>query len=240
VTNKSAANISAPAPSSTISLSRSGFSRSALCIALLLLGSTVVLGLALTRCPPVGGRIGWGFRPINTTENCPRTTLSGQAPLKNFVRRLVWRVNRSLELSTDWPIAFRNTVQNGSLRKPLFIWTRIMVMKPAATVGNKKNREFDPKTFLATIGAGRKIVTVPKKQTIYAQGALRTSTFAPLERWGPTCYWNRQRLKASCSGTRARHRTLATKGQINRCSSISFLARSMSTCCLAANSVLIR
>ena len=55
-----------------------------------------------------------------------------------------------------------------------------MVMKPAATVGNKKNREFDPKTFLATIGAGRKIVTVPKKQTIYAQGALRTSTFPPL------------------------------------------------------------
>jgi hypothetical protein len=39
-------------------------------------------------------------------------------------------------------------------------------MKPAATVG--KNREFDPKTFLATIGAGRKIMTVPKKQTIYA------------------------------------------------------------------------
>ena len=34
----------------------------------------------------------------------------------------------------------------------------------------KKNREFDPKTFLATIGVGRKLLTVPAKQTIFAQG----------------------------------------------------------------------
>jgi len=52
-----------------------------------------------------------------------------------------------------------------------------MVMKPAATVGTKKNREFDPKTFLATIGAGREIVTVPKKQTIYAQGVMADAVF---------------------------------------------------------------
>ena len=32
----------------------------------------------------------------------------------------------------------------------------------------KKNREFDPNTFLATIGDGRKMVTVLKKQTIFA------------------------------------------------------------------------
>jgi CRP/FNR family cyclic AMP-dependent transcriptional regulator len=52
-----------------------------------------------------------------------------------------------------------------------------MVMKPAATVGTKKNREFDPKTFLATIGAGRKLVTVPEKQTIYAQGVMADAVF---------------------------------------------------------------
>ena len=40
----------------------------------------------------------------------------------------------------------------------------------SAAVANRKNREFDPDTFLATIGEGRKIVTVPKKQTIFAQG----------------------------------------------------------------------
>jgi len=34
----------------------------------------------------------------------------------------------------------------------------------------KKNREFDPNTFLATIGDGRKMVTVSKKQTIFVQG----------------------------------------------------------------------
>ena len=34
----------------------------------------------------------------------------------------------------------------------------------------KKNGGFDPDTFLATIGDGRKILTVPKKQVVFAQG----------------------------------------------------------------------
>jgi len=34
----------------------------------------------------------------------------------------------------------------------------------------KKIREFDPDTFLATIGDGKRMVAVPKKQTIFAQG----------------------------------------------------------------------
>jgi len=36
--------------------------------------------------------------------------------------------------------------------------------------GAKKSREFDPNTFFATIGDGRRMVAVPKKQTIFAQG----------------------------------------------------------------------
>ena len=40
-----------------------------------------------------------------------------------------------------------------------------------STIATKKKRDFDPKRFLATIGEGRRIVLVPKKQTIYAQGA---------------------------------------------------------------------
>ena len=43
-------------------------------------------------------------------------------------------------------------------------------MSPGSTVGIKKKREFDPKTFLATIGAGRTHLTVRGKQTIFAQG----------------------------------------------------------------------
>ncbi len=35
---------------------------------------------------------------------------------------------------------------------------------------SKRLLEFDPKTFLATIGVGRKLLTVPKKQTIFTQG----------------------------------------------------------------------
>jgi CRP/FNR family cyclic AMP-dependent transcriptional regulator len=34
----------------------------------------------------------------------------------------------------------------------------------------KKNREFDPNTFLATIGEGRRMVVVSKKQTVFVQG----------------------------------------------------------------------
>ncbi len=48
------------------------------------------------------------------------------------------------------------------------IETILSVMGVAITI--KKNREFDPKTFLATIGTGRKVVLVPGKQTIFTQG----------------------------------------------------------------------
>ena len=40
--------------------------------------------------------------------------------------------------------------------------------EPAAAA--KKNGGFDPDTFLATIGDGRKILSIPKKQVIFAQG----------------------------------------------------------------------
>jgi len=40
----------------------------------------------------------------------------------------------------------------------------------SAAVVNRKKREFDPNTFLATIGDGRKNLAVARKQTIFAQG----------------------------------------------------------------------
>jgi CRP-like cAMP-binding protein len=41
----------------------------------------------------------------------------------------------------------------------------------------KKRRDFDPHAFLATIGEGRKIVTFPAKQTIFAQGDPTDAVF---------------------------------------------------------------
>jgi CRP/FNR family transcriptional regulator, cyclic AMP receptor protein len=41
----------------------------------------------------------------------------------------------------------------------------------------KKRRDFDPHAFLATIGKGRKIVSFPKKQTIFTQGDPADSVF---------------------------------------------------------------
>src|SRR6185436_16394422 len=49
-------------------------------------------------------------------------------------------------------------------------------MSPASAK-NKKDRAFDPNTFLATIGEGRRMVAVPKKQTIFAQGDETDAVF---------------------------------------------------------------
>jgi len=48
-------------------------------------------------------------------------------------------------------------------------------MSPLLAV--KKNGGFDPNTFLATIGGGRKILAVPKKQSIFAQGDQADAVF---------------------------------------------------------------
>jgi CRP/FNR family cyclic AMP-dependent transcriptional regulator len=48
-------------------------------------------------------------------------------------------------------------------------------MKVAAIA--KKNGEFNPNVFLATIGEGRKLWSVPKKQTIFAQGDAADAVF---------------------------------------------------------------
>jgi CRP-like cAMP-binding protein len=45
------------------------------------------------------------------------------------------------------------------------------------TVATKKNNGFNPNTFLATIGDGRKTLAVPKKQTIYTQGDRADAVF---------------------------------------------------------------
>ena len=42
---------------------------------------------------------------------------------------------------------------------------------------SKKKNEFDPNTFLATIGAGRKFVLFPKKLSIFAQGDNADAVF---------------------------------------------------------------
>jgi CRP/FNR family cyclic AMP-dependent transcriptional regulator len=41
----------------------------------------------------------------------------------------------------------------------------------------KTQREFDPKTFLATIGNGRKMVAVPQKGMVFAQGDAADAVF---------------------------------------------------------------
>jgi CRP/FNR family transcriptional regulator, cyclic AMP receptor protein len=56
------------------------------------------------------------------------------------------------------------------------LWTKMASMSPAAAK-NKKGRAFDPNTFLATIGDGRKILAVSKKQTIYTQGDEADAVF---------------------------------------------------------------
>jgi CRP/FNR family transcriptional regulator, cyclic AMP receptor protein len=49
--------------------------------------------------------------------------------------------------------------------------------QPRLPLHDKMKREFDPKTFLATIGEGRKILAVAKKQTIFTQGDAADAVF---------------------------------------------------------------
>jgi CRP/FNR family cyclic AMP-dependent transcriptional regulator len=49
-------------------------------------------------------------------------------------------------------------------------------MAPTAALA-KNNRDFDPKKFLATIGSGRRVAAVPKKQTIFVQGDPADAVF---------------------------------------------------------------
>jgi CRP/FNR family cyclic AMP-dependent transcriptional regulator len=49
--------------------------------------------------------------------------------------------------------------------------------KPTMAMADKARRGFDPKVFLATIGEGREIVLIAKKQVIYAQGAACNGVF---------------------------------------------------------------
>ena len=41
----------------------------------------------------------------------------------------------------------------------------------------RKNADFDPREFLATIGTGRKVVTFPKKETVFTQGEPADAVF---------------------------------------------------------------
>ena len=62
------------------------------------------------------------------------------------------------------------TIQTASIFtvQTVFCGLYLLEMSPPPAV--KKNGGFDPNTFLATIGEGRKILSVPKKQVIFAQG----------------------------------------------------------------------
>jgi CRP/FNR family cyclic AMP-dependent transcriptional regulator len=53
---------------------------------------------------------------------------------------------------------------------------RVRLLIPP-TKSAKEGRAFDPRTFLATIGEGRKVVAFPKKQTIFAQGDVADAVF---------------------------------------------------------------
>src|SRR5229473_6997113 len=47
----------------------------------------------------------------------------------------------------------------------------------SAAAASRNKREFDPATFLATIGRGRKNLVLPKKRTIFAQGDQADAVF---------------------------------------------------------------
>jgi CRP/FNR family transcriptional regulator, cyclic AMP receptor protein len=76
-------------------------------------------------------------------------------------------------------------------------------MKLSAAVN--KNRGFDPDTFLATIGDGRKILSVPAKQIIFAQGDDANSVF----------YIQKGKVKLTVVSQAGKEATIAIVGERN-------------------------
>jgi CRP/FNR family transcriptional regulator, cyclic AMP receptor protein len=68
-----------------------------------------------------------------------------------------------------------------------------------------KNRGFDPDTFLATIGDGRKIVSVPNKELIFAQGDSADAVF----------YIQKGKVRLTVVSQAGREATIAIVGEGN-------------------------
>jgi CRP/FNR family cyclic AMP-dependent transcriptional regulator len=75
-------------------------------------------------------------------------------------------------------------------------------MRPAAT---KKIRDFDPNTFLATIGEGRKNLAIAKKQGIFTQGDAADAVF----------YIQKGRVKLTVVSKIGREATIGILGEGN-------------------------
>ncbi|MBZ5532944.1 MAG: Crp/Fnr family transcriptional regulator [Acidobacteriia bacterium] len=69
----------------------------------------------------------------------------------------------------------------------------------------KKSREFDPNTFLATIGEGRKNLTISKKQAIFAQGDAADAVF----------YVQKGRVKLTVVSKAGKEATIGMLGEKN-------------------------
>src|SRR5216683_1419180 len=76
-------------------------------------------------------------------------------------------------------------------------------MRPPAVP--KKGRDFDPNTFLATIGEGRKNLAVSKKQVIFAQGDAADAVF----------YIQKGRVKLTVVSKIGREATIGILGEEN-------------------------
>ena len=76
-------------------------------------------------------------------------------------------------------------------------------MRPPAVP--KKSRDFDPNTFLATIGEGRKNLAVSKKQVIFAQGDVADAVF----------YIQKGRVKLTVVSKIGREATIGILGEEN-------------------------
>jgi CRP/FNR family transcriptional regulator, cyclic AMP receptor protein len=78
-------------------------------------------------------------------------------------------------------------------------------VKSATVPSSKKSREFDPNTFLATIGEGRKNLAILKKQIIFAQGDAADAVF----------YIQKGKVKLTVVSTVGREATIGLLGEKN-------------------------
>ena len=72
-----------------------------------------------------------------------------------------------------------------------------------SSAASKKNYPFDPRTFLATIGKGRKSLTVARKRTVFAQGDPADAVF----------YIQKGRVRLNVVSTTGKEATIGILGE---------------------------
>jgi CRP/FNR family transcriptional regulator, cyclic AMP receptor protein len=113
--------------------------------------------------------------PIRLKSSGVRTAGRFRSAVAQTSNEVIHMNGTALRIVKEKPVRLPNRKDKRSARSPAVAFDGPLLMTPGGT--GKKQRAFDPKTFLATIGDGRKMLTFEKGETVYTQGDPADAVF---------------------------------------------------------------